>query len=455
MSTDRRHTNEFLKRLLHERSLEKLKSQLSPNFSSPKPRMPGSSRLTTAAVERRWRVLREHSATTDKRVGEIQNDLLDPLTTSQMEFYEHNIENFIGAVRLPLGIAGPLRVNGIFAQGDYYVPLATTEAALVASYHRGALLISEAGGCAALLLNEGVSRSPGFAFKTLADAGQFAVWTTTQWENFKQYAEETTRYGKLIDMRLTIEGNHVYLTFEFTTGDAAGQNMVTIATDAVCDYITAHSPITPEYSFVEANFSGDKKASALSFLSVRGKKVSAEVIIPAELVQQRLHTSAEQMVNYWRMSAVGGVLSSSIGVQGHYANGLAALYIACGQDAACVAESAVGVTRFELTPEGALYAAVTLPNLIVGTVGGGTGLPTQRACLELMGLYGDNNAQALAEVCAALVLAGELSIVGALCSGDFASAHERMARAGHQSRRQDAKNGAKNITELQTEAQHE
>jgi len=429
MSTDRHHADEFLKRVLRERSPQELRGQLAPDFSPQKPRMPGSSRLTPSVIDRRWRVLREHSAATAEGIEAARNNLLDPLTAAQMAEYECNIENFVGAVRLPLGVAGPLRVNGIFAQGDYYLPLATTEAALVASYHRGALLISEAGGCAALLLNEGVSRAPGFAFKSLTDAGQFAVWATTQWESFKARAEATTRHGKLIDMRLTIEGNHVYLNFEFTTGDAAGQNMVTIATDAVCNYIQSHSPITPEYSFVEANLSGDKKASAQSFLTVRGKKVSAEVILPAELVQKRLHTTPAHMVNYWRMSAVGGVLSSTIGVQGHYANGLAALYIACGQDAACVAESAVGVTRFELTPEGALYAAVTLPNLIVGTVGGGTGLPTQRACLELMGLYGADKAQALAEVCAGLALAGELSIIGALCSGDFAGAHERLARA--------------------------
>ena len=232
-----------------------------------------------------------------------------------------------------------------------------------------------------------------------------------------------------MDMRVTIEGNHVYLHFEFTTGDASGQNMVTIATEAICAYIAVHSPVRAQHFFIEANLSGDKKASAQSFQSVRGKKVSAEVIVPTELVQKRLRTTPEHMVDYWRMSALGGVLSGTMGVQGHYANGLAALYIACGQDAACVAESAVGVTRFEITPQGDLYAAVTLPNLIVGTVGGGTGLPSQQACLELLGLAGSGKAQALAEVCAGLCLAGELSIGGAVCSGSFARAHQCLARA--------------------------
>src|SRR5207249_3125135 len=169
-------------------------------------------------------------------------------------------------------------------------------------------------------------------------------------------------HGKLTDLRVSIEGNHVYLGFEFTTGDASGQNMVTVATEAVCRFVEANSPVRPHYWFVEANMSGDKKCSAQSFLLVRGKKVSAEAVIPAELVGQRLHTTPERMVDFWRMSVIGGVLSGTMGTQGHYANGLAALYLACGQDAACVAESAVGVTRFEVTPAGALYASVTLPN---------------------------------------------------------------------------------------------
>jgi hydroxymethylglutaryl-CoA reductase (NADPH) len=134
------------------------------------------------------------------------------------------------------------------------------------------------------------------------------------------------------------------------------------------------------------------------------------------------------MADYWRMSAIGGVLSGTIGVHGHFANGLAALYLATGQDAACVAESATGVTRFEVTEDGGLYATVTLPGIMVGTVGGGTGLPTQKACLELMGLHGTGRARALAEVCGGLLLAGELSIIAALAAGHFARAHRKLAR---------------------------
>jgi hydroxymethylglutaryl-CoA reductase (NADPH) len=354
--------------------------------------------------------------------------LADPWTLEQIAAYQGHIENCVGTVKVPVGLAGPLRVNGRFASGDYYLPLATTEATLVASYSRGAQLISEAGGCSALLVNERIGRAPGFAFSTLEECGRFVTWALAHMEAFRQIAGSTTRHGKLVDMQVTIEGNHVYLRFEFLTGDAAGQNMVTIATDTICAYIGAESPVHPQYFFLEANLSGDKKASAQSFGAVRGKKVTAEAILPAALVRKWLRTTPERMADYWRMGAMGSILSGTIGAQGHFANGLAALYIACGQDAACVAESAVGVTRLEPAPDGALYATVTLPNLIVGTVGGGTHLPSQRACLDILGLAGPGHAQALAEVCAALCLAGELSLVGALCAGSFARAHRCLAR---------------------------
>ncbi|MBW8003545.1 MAG: hydroxymethylglutaryl-CoA reductase [Planctomycetes bacterium] len=354
--------------------------------------------------------------------------LMDAQSLAHRRLYRHNIENFIGTVKVPVGLAGPLRVKGLFANGDYYIPMATTEAALVASYNRGSKLINEAGGCTAVLLAERVSRAPGFAFKDLLEVQQFVSWATSQFEEFKRVAESTTRYGKLIDMKVMVEGNHVYLNFGFTTGDASGQNMVTIATEAICNYIRTNSPVNPQYAFVEANFSGDKKANAQSFQQVRGKKVTAEVILSADLVEKRLHTTPVQMAHLWRLAAIGGILSGTIGIHAHYANALAALYIACGQDAACVAESAVGVTRFEVTEQEELYAAVTLPNLMVGTVGGGTCLPSQKACLEILRMAGSGNAQAFAEICAAVCLAGEVSIAGSICSGHFVRAHELLAR---------------------------
>jgi hydroxymethylglutaryl-CoA reductase (NADPH) len=402
----------FIQRHLGTPDTATLRRRLEAKPGPSDKKLPGGTAVTGERVEERRRA-----------VG--ASEALDP---AGVEVFARNIENFIGTLTLPVGVAGPLRVNGLFAQGDYFVPLATTEAALVASFDRGARILTEAGGCAALVVNEGVTRAPGFAFRSMADAGEFVVWASGKFEEFRATAEATTRFGRLIDVRFNGEANHVYLQLEFSTGAAAGQNMVTIATQAVCDYIIAHTPVQPEYHFVEANFSGDKKASAMSFSSVRGRKVCAEAVLSAELVRRRLHTTPARMADYWRMSALGGVMSGTIGVQGHYANGLAALYLATGQDAACVAESAVGVTRFEIREDGALYAAVTLPNIIVGTVGGGTGLPGQRACLEILRLARPEDANALAEICAALALAGEISIIGALSAHEFTRAHARRAR---------------------------
>jgi hydroxymethylglutaryl-CoA reductase (NADPH) len=381
---------------------------------------PGARHDARAAVAARWRMLgtapRQREALADER------------TLAELAAFERNIENFIGTVKVPIGIAGPLRVRGTSAQGEYYLPLATTEAALVASYSRGAQLVTAAGGCTAAVLAEGVSRAPGFAFATLAQAAQFAAWVESQSDGLARAAAATTAYGRMTSVRATVEGNHVYVNLEFDTGEAAGQNMVTLAAAAVVQHIARHSPVRHRRCFLEANHSGDKKASALSLSRVRGKRVGAEARLPRALVAERLHTSPERMTEYWRMAAMGGVLSGTVGVQGHFANGLAALYIACGQDAACVAESAVGVTRLEVTDGGDLYACVTLPNVIVGAVGGGTGLPSQQACLEILRSGGLADARALAELCAALALAGELSLIGALCSGDFARAHAARAR---------------------------
>ncbi len=400
------------------------RQRLAPDHSPIPPIIRHAKRIVEPHVRRRWDILRSQSGVTQHD----QDLLYDSHCLAEAPRYERNIENFIGAVRLPVGVAGPLRIRGTHASGDFYVPLATTEAALVASYHRGAVLLTRAGGCTCALLSEGLERSPGFAFANLPEAGNFVAWAIDSYGQFKRVAESTSHHARLRDMYVQMEGNHVYLSFEYTTGDAAGQNMVTIATEAICNFIQDNSPVQPEWYVVEANFSGDKKASALSFTNVRGKKVTAEIIIPEELLRSMLHTTADAMTKAWRMSAMGGVMSGTMGIQAHYANALAALYIATGQDAACVSESAVGVTRMELVDDSSLYAAVTLPNLIVGTVGGGTGLPAQQACLRITNSVGSGSACQLAEICAAVCLAGELSISGAMAAHEFTRAHQRLAR---------------------------
>lgn len=354
--------------------------------------------------------------------------VLDEQALALAGSYQHSIENYIGTVKMPVGVAGPLRVHGRHAGGDFHIPLATTEATLVASYNRGARVITAAGGCNAVVLEERMGRSPVFAFRSLNEVAEFIAWVRGEHLALQCAARATTRYGCLVDVAAIAEGNHVYLNLEFTTGDAAGQNMVTFATEAILAHIARCSPVEPRCVFLEANYSGDKKASARVLDRVRGKRVSAEVTIPGALVEDCLNASVDRMIDYWRMAALGGVLSGTVGVQGHFANGLAALYIACGQDAACVAESATGITRFEHADDGALYAAVTLPAVILGTVGGGTRLPSQSVCLDILDLPDENPSRAFAEVCAALVLAGELSIIGAIVEGGFARAHARFAR---------------------------
>jgi hydroxymethylglutaryl-CoA reductase (NADPH) len=204
--------------------------------------------------------------------------------------------------------------------------------------------------------------------------------------------------------------------------------MVTIATEALCRHLVDKSTLKPERWYVEGNMSGDKKATMLSFLSARGKKVIAEVVIPAKLLKKIIHVTPLQMVQYGHAALLGGTQSGSIGVQGHYANALAALFIACGQDVACVSEAATGLTDMDITEQGDLYASVTLPNVIVGTVGGGTHLPTAHECLGMLGCVGKGTARKFAEICTATILAGEISIMGALASGEFASAHAKYAR---------------------------
>jgi hydroxymethylglutaryl-CoA reductase (NADPH) len=378
-------------------------------------------------ADRRWKKLGLHSA---------KFELFDGKARANASAYRCNIESYVGTVNIPVGIAGPLRIHGRAGTTEYRVPLATTEAALVASYNRGSKLLTAAGGCYARVVNEAVSRTPVFAFERLTDAETFADFIAEHSGNLSLVVAGVTSHGQLLGVRPVIEGNHVYLDIRFRTGDASGQNMVTFATEAICKDILENSPVEIRYWFLEGNLSGDKKATTQTLANVRGKRVIADIRIASELIEQQLHTTPDRMVDYWHTSAIGAAMSGSTGIHGHYANGLAALYLACGQDIACVAESATGITRLEITPDGDLYASVTLPNIMVGTVGGGTALPSSKACLDILGLAGAGNSTALAEVSAAIVLAGEISIIGALCSGDFASAHHSLSRGQFSRRRQ-------------------
>ena len=318
---------------------------------------------------------------------ETQNQIADPSSLAHIEAYNANIENFIGTIKVPVGVIGPVKIRGINASGDYPIPLATSEAALVASYGRGAMAANKAGGINTAVLYEGVMRTPVFCFSHMINAGLFVEWVTQHIDILKSAAEATTRHGKLISVEPIIDANLVFLICRYTTGDASGQNMVTIATQALAEGIVAQCPVDIERWYIEGNYSGDKKASYLGMSTGRGRKVSAAVTLPAAIIEKYLKTTVQGMLAYGQVANLGALLSGQFGAQAHYANGLAALYIATGQDAACVSESAVGFTRME--PRGQdLFCSVTMPNILVGSVGGGTHLPSQAAALEILGLRG-------------------------------------------------------------------
>jgi hydroxymethylglutaryl-CoA reductase (NADPH) len=424
MAISTKSTHRAIKDILDNEDAEKLLNQIKPELPTTKPLS------DPVPLIREW----TKKAQTD-RLNFIQkqsNENFPYLSGRQIfddpEKLKGNIENYLGMTHVPTGLIGPLRINGTQAKGDFYVPMATTEGALIASYHRGAKVVSEAGGVTSICLIEAIQRAPSFIFNNFPEAGSFIIWIMKNIKVFTSLIPKCTSHGNLDEVKTNIDGNQVTLIFEFTTGDASGQNMVTICTDMICKYIVEHCPIKPRYWFVEGNLSGDKKATAISFNYVRGKKVTAEVIIPAELIINYLNSTPQKMMDYWKISITNGIQSGSIGVNGHFANGLTAIFLACGQDVACIAEASVGTTRIDLTENGDVYICVTLPNLIVGTVGGGTSLSTQNECLKIVDCVGTGKARKFAEICAATVLCGEISIIGALTANEFTQAHSKLGR---------------------------
>lgn len=425
MATTDRQAKQILSRVLADRDADTVAAELSPRLPASEPlppSVPAKDDYSHAAVLTRREFLRSRGFSVDQLAGE--GDEIDP------EKLAGNIESMVGFARVPVGVIGPLRINGSVAHGDFYIPLATTEGALVASFQRGARLISESGGATALCLTEAVSRGPGFVFTTTVEAGRFLAHVLDSADGIARAVAGSSRHAKLLDVTPSLVGKEVFLLFQFTTGDAAGQNMVTLATEAICRQLVETSPVKPVTWFIEANLSGDKKATHLAFQMTRGKRVVTEVIVPAALVARFLHTTPQQIKRYWEVALLGSLQSGSIGMQGHVANGLTALFLACGQDVACVSEVAVGLTRFDVTEAGDLYLSLTLPTVIVGTVGGGTHLPTARECLEMVGCVGSGQARKFAEICGVTALAGELSIAGALAAGEFSAAHATFGRAG-------------------------
>ncbi|MEM9249660.1 MAG: hydroxymethylglutaryl-CoA reductase [Pseudomonadota bacterium] len=414
------HVIELLQKVRARFDVEPVAERMRPNDAEFRP-LRTVRKASASSVSAFWTKLAGPAGQADREA------LADPITMAAPEQFSANIENFIGTVKVPVGVAGPLRVNGLHAHGDFHVPMATTEAALVASYARGAQAATKAGGVSTALLYEGVIRTPAFVLDSLLQAGMFVEWVVREIETLKATAEATTRHGKLVSVEPMVDNNVAFLICRYTTGDAAGQNMVTIATDALCQEIAARCPVEIKAWYIEGNFSGDKKASSLGLVTGRGRKVSASVTLPAAVVTSTLGTSVGAMLDYGQVANLGAHLSGQHGAQAHIANGLAAFYIATGQDAACVAESAMGITRMEARGDD-LFCSVTMPNILVGSVGGGTTLPSQTAGLNILGLKGAGKGAALAEVTAAICLCGEISIVAAIAAGHFTRAHKTLAR---------------------------
>lgn len=337
-----------------------------------------------------------------------------------------NIENAVGAVQVPLGVAGPLLVEGEHARGHFYVPLATTEGALVRSYERGMMAITRSGGAVVRVSSEGNCACPIFSFDSIESAHLFCSQLHDHFSTIKAVAESTTEHGKLLDLKVRQIGKDAILDFLFDTGDAHGMNMVSRATDAACRWLEKQFEVQKYY--VLTGGSSEKRASATLFRGGKGKHVTAGLCIPAKIVQSYLRTTPQQIFHMWQRTLLAQLQAGALGFNGHFANGLTAIFIACGQDVANVTNCAVGITNFDITNRGDLYASVTLPSLTIGTVGGGTGLGTCRECLNLLGCYGEGKSAKFAEIIAASILAGELSFGAALASGGFVDAHEKYGR---------------------------
>jgi hydroxymethylglutaryl-CoA reductase (NADPH) len=339
-----------------------------------------------------------------------------------------NIEAFAGVVQVPMGFAGPLLVDGEHAQGEFYVPMATTEGTLLASYNRGMRLTREAGGVRTTVIDDAMQRAPIFVFSDARYARDFGVWVEANFAHIKAAAEATTRSGKLRNIEQYSMGKMRWLRFCFTTGDAAGQNMVSKATHHACEWMLAQQLPGLEKFSLAANFDTDKKHSVVNSLHTRGKRVVAEITLPAALIKDVMHTSGEALFKQRQLSNMGALMAGSVNNGAHFANGITAMFIACGQDVANVAESSAGFVHSELKDNGDYYFSATIPALIVATYGGGTGLPTQKECLNVLGCYGQGKVLKFAEIVAATVLCGELSLSSAIVSNQWVSSHDKLGR---------------------------
>ena len=379
---------------------------------------------TTEIIAERQQFLEEKSGATLKHTKQFT---FDP------ETMEGNCEQLFGVAQVPIGVAGPLLVNGEHAQGEFYVPMATIEGTLIASYNRGMRVIRESGGVTTTVMSEAMQRAPVFFFKDARDARDFGIWLVDNFEVIKGQAESTTSVGKLLEIEQYPVHNMIYTRFDYSTGDAAGQNMTGGATFVACEWIRANYPKLRTYG-LSGGMDTEKKTSFVNSLKGRGRKVTAEITIPRQVLADVLRTTPENLRNSTGINTLAAFLTGASNNAAHPANGLAALYMATGQDMANIGEANQCSVYSYVTKNGDLYYSITLPALIMATYGGGTSLATQRECLELMDCYGQDKAYKLIEIAAGLVVAGELSLVSAARTdkttgtNEWVDAHEKLGR---------------------------
>lgn len=372
-------------------------------------------------------IIKDRQAFVKERTGasleHISRFTIDPKVT------EGNIEHFIGTAQVPMGIAGPLLIHGEHARGEVYVPLATSEGTLVASYNRGMKVIHRSGGVKCAVVGDNMQRAPVFIFADAARARRFVDWIVENTEQIKAVCHESDKFVNLKYVDYYLSNNFAFLRFNFTTGDAAGMNMVGKATFAACNWIVQNCEVVEiERFFLESNFATDKKHSTINTMRTRGKRVTAEMVVKRQALLDIMGADTESLYQHSKVANVGSMLSGVNNNGLHSANAITAMFMATGQDVANVAESSSAVLYTELTPDKDLYLSVTLPSLIVATVGGGTALPTQRESLELMGCYGVGKVRRLAEIIAGTVFAGEVSLAAAISSLDWVSSHDQYGR---------------------------
>jgi hydroxymethylglutaryl-CoA reductase (NADPH) len=340
-----------------------------------------------------------------------------------------NIEHFTGVAQVPLGIAGPLLVRGAHAQGEFYVPLATSEGTLVASYNRGMKVIHDCGGVKCAVVGDNMQRAPVFIFEDAASARRFADWLVSRTDDIRAVCSESDPFVTLKHVDYYLSNKFAFTRFNYTTGDAAGMNMVGKATFAACNWILENcKDVEIEHFYLESNLATDKKASMINSMRTRGKRVTAEVVVKRDVLRDVMDADTESIHKHWKIASIGSMLSGANNNGCHAANAITAIFIATGQDVANVSESSAGLVYTDLTEEKDLYMSITLPSLIVATCGGGTGLPTQQESLRIMDCAGPGRVMKFAEIVAGTVLAGEISLAAAISSLDWVSSHEQLGR---------------------------